>query len=322
MANVIELSKSSRATCKICKDKIPKGEPRFGKESIFKKGSDEYVSFKWHHFDCAVDKFPKELISADLLVELTGEHESKFNELKKSMSASAFDVKSLKDVTEADKKLSLSTTVARAMAVKEMEDINGDMKIGRSVFITEEVADKKINSKLFLWGDHTSLPVEKGDTIVVVDAITQIASNDKIQFHANEDSKVLLNPSDKELTLYTKNIEIYEGISWNRPAGKSVQFEYAKSSRAKCKICEAKIDKGTLKLIKPVWGENAGRSFPSVDSFHINCSVNDINADEIIHEAITRLTPDMVNDERKILTDLLNILPDNKPREILDSILN
>ncbi len=66
MANVIEESKSSRATCRSCKQKIDKGVLRFGEETpnAFNEGETSYF---WHHLTCAAGKKPalvKEVLAA------------------------------------------------------------------------------------------------------------------------------------------------------------------------------------------------------------------------------------------------------------------
>jgi hypothetical protein len=66
MANVIEESKSSRATCRTCKQKIDKGVLRFGEETPnqFNEGETSYF---WHHLLCAAGKKPalvKEALAA------------------------------------------------------------------------------------------------------------------------------------------------------------------------------------------------------------------------------------------------------------------
>lgn len=57
MANVIEESKSNRATCRTCRQKIDKGVLRFGEEAPnqFDEGTTSYF---WHHLLCAAGKKP------------------------------------------------------------------------------------------------------------------------------------------------------------------------------------------------------------------------------------------------------------------------
>ena len=57
MANVIEESKSSRATCRTCREKIEKGVLRFGEETPNQFNEGE-VSYFWHHLTCAAGKKP------------------------------------------------------------------------------------------------------------------------------------------------------------------------------------------------------------------------------------------------------------------------
>lgn len=57
MANVIEESKSNRASCRTCRQKIDKGVLRFGEEAPnqFDEGTTSYF---WHHLLCAAGKKP------------------------------------------------------------------------------------------------------------------------------------------------------------------------------------------------------------------------------------------------------------------------
>jgi hypothetical protein len=69
MANVIEESKSSRATCRTCRQKIDKGVLRFGEETPNQFNEGE-VSYFWHHLTCAAGKKP--LLVKAALAEFTG----------------------------------------------------------------------------------------------------------------------------------------------------------------------------------------------------------------------------------------------------------
>src|SRR3954469_25138236 len=64
MANVIEESKSSRASCRTCRQKIEKGALRFGEEvpNAFDPGGG--TAYAWHHLTCAAKKKPAEVKAA------------------------------------------------------------------------------------------------------------------------------------------------------------------------------------------------------------------------------------------------------------------
>jgi hypothetical protein len=55
---VIESAKSGRASCRTCKEKIAKGELRFGQVD-YSFGDDG--SYRWHHLSCAARKLPTDL---------------------------------------------------------------------------------------------------------------------------------------------------------------------------------------------------------------------------------------------------------------------
>ncbi|MBK7858044.1 MAG: hypothetical protein IPJ65_05345 [Archangiaceae bacterium] len=56
MANVIEESKSNRATCRTCRQKIDKGVLRFGEETPNQFDAEAGASYMWHHLLCAAQK--------------------------------------------------------------------------------------------------------------------------------------------------------------------------------------------------------------------------------------------------------------------------
>ena len=64
MANVIEESKSNRATCRTCRQKIEKGVLRFGEETPNTFSADGGSSYFWHHLECAARKVPAKLKEA------------------------------------------------------------------------------------------------------------------------------------------------------------------------------------------------------------------------------------------------------------------
>ena len=57
--SVIELSKSSRASCRKCKKKIEKDTLRFGVESDMQYGDDP--SYRWYHLECGASVEPAQL---------------------------------------------------------------------------------------------------------------------------------------------------------------------------------------------------------------------------------------------------------------------
>jgi hypothetical protein len=56
MPNVIEESKSNRATCRTCRQKIEKGVLRFGEETPNQFDAEGGTSYFWHHILCAAQK--------------------------------------------------------------------------------------------------------------------------------------------------------------------------------------------------------------------------------------------------------------------------
>jgi hypothetical protein len=64
MPDVIEESKSNRATCRTCRQKIDKGVLRFGEETVNTFSSDGGTSYFWHHLTCAAGKVPAKVKTA------------------------------------------------------------------------------------------------------------------------------------------------------------------------------------------------------------------------------------------------------------------
>src|SRR5690349_4657085 len=61
MANIIEESKSNRATCRSCRQKIEKGALRYGEETPNAFDPDGGTAYAWHHLLCAAKKKPSEV---------------------------------------------------------------------------------------------------------------------------------------------------------------------------------------------------------------------------------------------------------------------
>ncbi len=70
MANIIEESKSSRATCRSCRQKIEKSALRFGEETPNAFDPEGGPAYAWHHLLCAAKKKPTEVKAA--LAAFTG----------------------------------------------------------------------------------------------------------------------------------------------------------------------------------------------------------------------------------------------------------
>lgn len=70
MANLIEASKSNRATCRTCKQKIDKSVLRFGDEIANQFDPDGGSAYVWHHLECAAGRMPAKVKEA--LAAFTG----------------------------------------------------------------------------------------------------------------------------------------------------------------------------------------------------------------------------------------------------------
>lgn len=64
MSDLIEESKSNRATCRTCKQKIDKGILRFGEEGQNSFDPDGGPAIFWHHLECAAGRVPAKVKAA------------------------------------------------------------------------------------------------------------------------------------------------------------------------------------------------------------------------------------------------------------------
>ncbi|MHA2250988.1 MAG: hypothetical protein ACXAD7_11535 [Candidatus Kariarchaeaceae archaeon] len=317
--NTIELAKSGRSSCRSCKQKIEKDDPRLGVEIEMTRGENTFTAKQWHHLDCAIDKLPEEVIIADIETVLPDDYLDKLEKLKEKLNKSGFTVIGISELEEPNVTVNTQATILRPMNKRVMNDYNDEEREGRTIYVEHEEQRRKI----ILWGDFLESILKKNDTIVVINGITNIGADEKIQVNTTTNSRVLINPAPEELEKYSGNIELYMSNSWSRPSGTKVLFEYAKSARAICPICENKIDKGILKLVKPAWRENekTKRRYSGNYSFHVICAIEDEHGEELIHEALTRVTPDLFNENHDIFIELNDHLPQYEGKNILDQLL-
>jgi poly [ADP-ribose] polymerase len=80
--SVIEVSKSSRASCRKCKEKIEKDTLRFGVESDMQYGDEP--SYRWYHLECGAAVEPAQL--EKLLKTYSGEIPNR-EEIEKAIAA-------------------------------------------------------------------------------------------------------------------------------------------------------------------------------------------------------------------------------------------
>lgn len=61
MPHLIEAAKSNRASCRGCREKISKGELRFGEETFNNFSSSGGAAYRWYHLKCAASQHPDKL---------------------------------------------------------------------------------------------------------------------------------------------------------------------------------------------------------------------------------------------------------------------
>jgi len=328
--NRIEPSKSSRATCRTCKTKIDKGVARLGVETEFNMGGETVTSLKWHHLSCGMDKMPDAVLTAEIIPEVTSrgkplritdEDLERIEEFKEKYNKSGMAVIGLSEIDEPDKTVNLRAIILRAMAASTRENPEGDEEWGRTVY----VIDDGYRSRLNLWGEHANVELQRDDEIVVLQAHSYLGGNDKIQFHVYEDAELLVNPSEEDIEEHSEGIELYISDAWKRPTGEPAEFTIAPSGRASCGVCEKKIAKGDLKVVKPGYIEidrgDRKMTVSGARSFHPACVIDDEHGMEVLHEACSRLTLDQLSDHHEALDHLYQQLPKSAAKEILKSLL-
>ena len=315
MPNKFEISKSNRASCRKCKEKIAKGEVRFGEETIFKRNGENYPNFKWFHFKCAVSKFKSKLAFAEDLALLSNKQQQILDEIQKKASKSKFTFRTLSELDGEEGIINILGIVKRSSKEREMENLDGEMMTGKVVYITDE-EDTYI--KVTLW-NSSSKKLKAQDKLTLLSVTSVLGNDDKAEIHETETSKLFLN---EEVALGIQE-EIYRSTAWDRPHEGDVEFEYAPSGRAICTVCAEKIPNGTLKVTKPVWGENEQTKtiFPSKNSIHVPCSIKDEDARELLQEAISRLNPQLLSENLQTFIELKDSLKDKELRKMLTSIL-
>ncbi len=75
----VEPAKSSRSTCKTCREKIEKDTLRLGEPGMF----DDHVTYKWHHLSCMSHQLRwMDLDAFDGYSELSDEQKGQLQDLK------------------------------------------------------------------------------------------------------------------------------------------------------------------------------------------------------------------------------------------------
>jgi hypothetical protein len=274
-----------------------------------------------------MDKIPEEVLSAQINAEIPikggvlsidDDTLAEIEEFKKKRNTAGVAVKGLSTIEDVDAIVNISAEVIRKLGRATDTNPQGEDQEMSKVF----VKDENHRSSIFLWGDHAEIEMNKGDTVVVLNARSFLASNENIQFHAASQATVLVNPTDADLDANTEGFELYVSKAWKRPGGKPVEFQVAPSGRAACGYCEKKIEMGDLKIVKPDFIElPTGRTIAGNVSFHLGCVLNDEHGLEVVKEGVTRLTPTLIDDSREVLSEFADTLPDGDPKDIILKLL-
>ena len=304
MPDIFQLSKSNRATCRKCKEKIPKDVVRFGEESVFVKDGNEIRSFRWYHFHCALEKFKERVANVEEGVELLDDtQKASIEKLRSKTTSSDFGLKSIADLTGEEGIVNVKGTVLRVMKPREHENIEGKMETGRVVYIED---DDGWRGKTVVFSDFE---IEKGSPFILLRGVSRLGSDEKVEVIEGPKSEIRFSEKD-----INHSVQKYISEAWDRPRNIFCEFEVAPSARAACTICEERIKKGELKLVKAVWGENEKTKdlYPRRNSYHLKCALKDEDAEEFIYEATTRLSPQLLESSRDVISDFLKDLKEFK----------
>jgi len=315
--SIIELAKSSRATCRICKGKIEKLNPRLGIKNSFVKDGKVYESYRWHHLEHAFEKFGEEISTAEINAELDEETLEKIERVKIKFSGGLAPLP-ISDLEEHGIRVNTFATVLRAIKSKEAENSKGAPDHSRTVYVESD----KQRRKVILWGSHVSFDLSKEDEITIIRGLTELGSDEKIMVNVDSTSKLLINASEDEKSKYLKAPKLFTAESWSRPSGKVV-FEIAKTSRAKCNVCEEKILKGELKIVKPVWLENetTKQKIPGSYSLHLHHVLEDENGEDVLREAISKINLELIDDFRDVFSNFTAKIKNQSIKKELQQVL-
>jgi hypothetical protein len=314
---VIEPAKSGRASCRSCKEKIEKNAARLGIETEMTRGDNTFTSTKWYHLECGIKDFPDQIVLARIDGPISEEEQEKIQKVKKEFNRAGVSIQDISKVDKPDITVNIEARVLRVMATRQGTTPDGETLDMTTVYVEGEDG----RSKIILWGENATISANKQSRIVVLDGRSELAANDQIQVNAFSESVVLIDPTDEDLDEHMESVELFISQAWNRPTGMPVEFSYAPSGRASCAICEEKIQKGELKVVKPEFIEANNRRFPGNISMHLHCAIKDEYGDEVLHEAITRMPPTLIEENQEILKELMNGLPDIPAKQILEKLL-
>lgn len=311
---IIELAKSGRAACRTCKGKIEKDAPRVGVENVFRKDGNEYVSYRWHHFDCALSKMPEVVAEAEGYEILSGEDRKRFDALIESMNRSPTDFVPVDEVSVDQPSGNFVGKVVRAFGSRELETPHGEIRNGRIVQLQE--GEKRV--KVIVWDLEED--ISKGDTMYILNGEVVMGEDGNPVIHVGlkDGSTVSMNEKPK-----LKTVEKFLSKAWERPAKKVCRFTLAKSSRATCPVCEEPIEKGSIKIIQPVWitNEDTGANFAGDRSFHPTCVEKAEHGKEILLEAITHLTLKDLETYGQFLREFLDEIESLELKSTLQQVL-
>lgn len=314
---VIEPAKSGRASCRSCKGKIEKLSARLGIETEMTRGDNTFTSTKWYHLDCAIKDFPDQILQARIDGTITEEEIQKIEKVKKERNRAGISIQDITKIEDPDMKVNVEAKILRCMAVRQSKAPDGKNSEMATIYVEGEEG----RSKIIVWGKHSEITGDKGSRIVVLNGRSELAANDQIQINATDESTVLINPTEEDLEEHMESVKLYISQAWNRPTGMPVEFSYAPSGRASCVVCEKKIQKGELKLVKPEFIEANNRRFPGNISFHLTCAIHDEHGGEILQEAITRLSPTLLEENKKEFIDLMDEIPEGNAKQVLGKLL-
>jgi hypothetical protein len=316
--NTIEMAKSSRSSCRTCKEKIEKLEPRLGVEQEMRQGDRSFTAMRWHHLECAMDSLPEEVSQAEINAELSEDLIEKIDKIRDKQTESSFDIKGIAELTQSGISVNTEAVVLRALKTRKTIDKEKNEMKSRTIY----VEDSEQKRKVVVHGENTAINVGKGDHIVIIGGKTSIGSDEKIQVIADVSSQILINPKPDQLAQFSE-VKIFVASGWSRPTGSKVEFEYAKSARATCPTCNKKIPKSELKIVKPEWMENeqTKRNYPGSFSYHVMCALDDEHGEDILCEAISRLSPELLLENRELLTKLQANIPESQAKDLLMKLL-
>ena len=257
MSYKIEYAKSSRATCKICNEKIMKAEMRVGVPGYFQ----QYLSYKWQHSKCttfgAAVPNPEDMEGYN---DINEEDREKFVESIAKIDSDSIQPTKLNDLITPDKVIDrIDAKVTRIGTIQDNTDSGG------SIFSSITISDGEQSMNLMGFGQKPALDLinldDKGEYEFYGLRTTLSSAGNIVLKHEGASKFVLVVPGVKK--------KVITDTDW----GDFKDLRLTISNRkAKCMTCEESILGNTFRITSKGEREVQGKMWVVDQHKHIKCA--------------------------------------------------